>query len=70
METIIGRNGEPLLVEPCRRCNGRGSLPHYGHVLRGVCFRCNGSGLTMVAQHWQRRVFASLNRLVRTARSA
>lgn len=29
---------------PCGRCDGTGRLPQFGHVLRGVCFTCNGNG--------------------------
>lgn len=28
----------------CRRCGGRGWIPCYGHVLKGICFACNGAG--------------------------
>lgn len=28
----------------CRRCKGKGELPHYGHVMGGICFKCDGSG--------------------------
>ena len=32
------------LTHTCDRCDGRGVLPHYGHVASGVCFACKGSG--------------------------
>jgi hypothetical protein len=28
----------------CTRCNGKGVIPHFAHVMNGVCFRCWGSG--------------------------
>jgi hypothetical protein len=28
----------------CTRCSGKGVLPHFAHVMNGVCFRCWGSG--------------------------
>jgi hypothetical protein len=30
----------------CPRCNGTGSVPQFKHVQDGVCFRCDGSGLS------------------------
>lgn len=30
--------------EPCGRCQGKGILPHFVHVVGGVCFRCWGTG--------------------------
>lgn len=30
---------------PCRRCGGTGKLPSFPHVERGVCFKCQGTGL-------------------------
>lgn len=29
---------------PCTRCDGSGRIRAFGHVLGGVCFKCNGSG--------------------------
>ncbi len=31
---------------PCGRCDGAGVIPHFSHVMAGVCFRCNGAGFT------------------------
>jgi hypothetical protein len=28
----------------CQRCEGTGLIPHYGHIDRGRCFACNGTG--------------------------
>jgi hypothetical protein len=28
----------------CARCGGTGRLGHFGHVMRGMCFKCNGAG--------------------------
>ena len=28
----------------CTRCNGKGHLPIFSHVLGGVCFKCGGTG--------------------------
>jgi len=33
---------------PCPKCEGKGRLWEYGHVLNGVCFRCNGTGTAML----------------------
>ena len=40
------RNGKPweLVALPCNRCGGSGYISCYGHVDRGVCFKCNGDG--------------------------
>jgi hypothetical protein len=27
----------------CPRCGGTGLIPRYGHILKGLCFRCNGA---------------------------
>jgi hypothetical protein len=32
------------LTGTCSKCDGTGSLPHYGHISNGVCFQCQGSG--------------------------
>ena len=32
------------LVHECNRCDGKGILPHYGHISGGICFACKGSG--------------------------
>lgn len=32
-------------VYPCLRCCGNGRISVYSNVLRGVCFKCGGSGL-------------------------
>ena len=29
----------------CDRCDATGYLPEYRHFLRGVCFKCKGSGV-------------------------
>lgn len=28
----------------CKRCEGTGLIPHYGHIANGVCFACKGTG--------------------------
>jgi hypothetical protein len=28
----------------CERCKGQGTIPHFSHVCRGICFRCWGTG--------------------------
>jgi hypothetical protein len=30
----------------CSRCAGTGNVPSFAHVQGGVCFRCNGTGLS------------------------
>jgi hypothetical protein len=34
-------------VTECKRCHGRGKIPHYGHVLKGICFECDGAGVKL-----------------------
>ena len=29
---------------PCSRCEGKGKIAAFGHVIGGVCFKCGGSG--------------------------
>jgi len=29
---------------PCKRCDGAGRLPHFGHIHNGVCLSCRGAG--------------------------
>lgn len=29
-------------MQTCPRCNGKGKLPHYSHVMGGQCFKCKG----------------------------
>jgi len=36
--------GPKYEIAPCPKCNGRGVLPGYHHIARGVCFRCGGTG--------------------------
>ncbi len=33
----------PLDFTRCGRCDGRGFLPEYRHVMDGICFKCNGA---------------------------
>ena len=33
--------------QPCKRCHGKGEIKMYQHVIGGVCFRCDGSGVEM-----------------------
>lgn len=33
-----------MSIYPCQRCEGKGEIPAFGHVLGGVCFKCKGSG--------------------------
>lgn len=28
----------------CPKCGGKGYIVEYGHIAKGVCFKCNGSG--------------------------
>lgn len=30
----------------CPRCNGTGNVPSFAHVQEGICFRCDGTGLS------------------------
>lgn len=34
----------------CVRCRGNGTIQHYSHVKRGVCFWCKGTGLQSTGQ--------------------
>lgn len=29
---------------PCSKCDGKGTIQGFTHVLNGVCFRCGGTG--------------------------
>jgi hypothetical protein len=29
---------------PCAKCDGKGTIRGFSHVLHGVCFRCGGTG--------------------------
>lgn len=40
-------HGNKIII-PCGKCNGSGKLPHYMHVLEGVCFCCRGSGVSYI----------------------
>ncbi len=33
----------------CAYCQGTGYKPQYAHICKGVCFKCGGSGIDMVA---------------------
>jgi hypothetical protein len=35
---------KPFKSKSCLRCSGKGSLSCFGHVSRGICFACNGTG--------------------------
>lgn len=28
----------------CPRCSGRGFIPRFGHIFKGMCFQCKGTG--------------------------
>ena len=50
---------------PCRRCGGHGTIDSFSHVRGGVCFKCEGSGLT--ERDWRSDdpdTFTILNQLV------
>ncbi len=32
--------------QTCTKCHGTGIVYRYGHVLDGVCFQCEGTGVT------------------------
>lgn len=37
-------------TKPCKRCEGKGRLAHFGHVNNGVCLSCHGKGFTFVTK--------------------
>ncbi|MEW1679218.1 hypothetical protein AB0O47_39125 [Streptomyces noursei] len=39
--------GHSPWVVPCGKCGGTGTLEHYRHVKGGVCFGCDGDGISM-----------------------
>lgn len=39
----------------CSRCNGQGNFKHFSHVAEGDCFKCGGSGKTLVTVRTLRR---------------
>ena len=45
---------EATRKEPCQRCNGKGILPHFSHIMGGICFRCWGIGEEMSAKERQK----------------
>lgn len=32
------------MMVTCDNCRGKGTLHDFGHIAKGVCFKCNGSG--------------------------
>lgn len=43
----VFQGGGDEWYEPCKRCDlGHGVIPHYAHVLNGICFKCGGAGVT------------------------
>jgi hypothetical protein len=41
------RNGTRIfkVTYPCSKCGGHGSIGYYMHIMAGVCFECNGTGI-------------------------
>lgn len=37
-------------TKPCKRCEGKGRLAHFGHVNNGVCLDCKGAGFKYVTR--------------------
>ena len=37
-------DGRAALWSGCNRCGGEGQIPRFGHVAKGVCFKCWGVG--------------------------
>lgn len=60
-DNILG----PALVRKCLRCGGRGYIPRFGHVLKGVCFECNGIGARLLGLRSQERLLRSIDRMAR-----
>lgn len=52
-EVVIGDvtllAGTEAVYDYCGRCGGKGGFGHYGHVYGGVCYGCNGSGISRFA---------------------
>jgi len=49
----------------CPKCDGKGRLPHYGHIASGVCFACGGSGSGRIRQRTDGTVKTSLEVFMR-----
>lgn len=46
-ETATPSETEYIVVD-CQRCDGRGVIPGFDHVLDGICFACGGSKVDRV----------------------
>lgn len=55
-------NATTLESKPCGRCQGTGSLPHFGHVHGGVCFRCAGQKVVYTKRGAAARAFLTASR--------
>ena len=42
----------------CPKCDGKGRIAQYSHVINGVCFRCQGTGQVTVSEAQAKRMEA------------
>ena len=43
----IDKNGTKYYSDcTCQRCGGKGRISYYGYIYNGICFECNGSGVS------------------------
>lgn len=40
---MVNQKLEQVELTPCKRCNGTGWFPEFGHIQNGICFRCHGT---------------------------
>lgn len=50
MKTVAAAKQTTEKTENCSRCEGKGHIAFYGHVLGGICFKCSGSGQQKVSR--------------------
>jgi hypothetical protein len=56
----MGTTGAVKMIErACPRCDGKGRIDGFGHVLGGVCFECSGSRTVLAPADWRERAAAA-----------
>lgn len=43
---FLNGNKTVVVEETCSRCNGNGNFAHMKHVDNGICYKCEGTGVT------------------------
>ena len=41
---LIEAHGSKIVVNPCTRCGGTGTLDQFKTLNGGICYKCNGTG--------------------------